>query len=93
MGDQLTLNSGDFSPLYLEQQLLQISGTGNWYQFIVANGELSVLVETCDSSVDRAGLSKEIKLRIEASIRQSCDVQIVDYVERDAGKARRVIRL
>ncbi|MFB7817832.1 phenylacetate--CoA ligase family protein [Paenibacillus chitinolyticus] len=93
MGDQLALNSGNFSPLYLEQQLLQIGGTGNWYQFIVENGELSILVEASDSSVDRAELLTEIKLRIEASIQQSCDVQVVDYVERDAGKARRVIRL
>ena len=93
MGDQLALNSGNFSPLYLEQQLLQIGGTGNWYQFIVENGELSILVEASDSSIDRAELLTEVQLRIEASIQQSCDVQVVDYVERDAGKARRVIRL
>ncbi|WP_157338926.1 phenylacetate--CoA ligase family protein [Paenibacillus lutrae] len=90
LGDQIKLRSGPFSPLYLEQHLLQLAGVGNWYRLIIENGELLVEAEMASPDLNPQLLTAEIEAHLGSIVGQKCSARIVDRVERDAGKARRV---
>lgn len=93
MGDQLKLSSGEFSPFYLEELLMQIQDVGNWYRFLIQDGALTVEVEAAHADVDHRVLTQTIQSRLEYYMNLACAVQVVDRVPRDAGKAKRVCYL
>ncbi|MDF2855426.1 MAG: putative coenzyme f390 synthetase [Neobacillus sp.] len=88
--EQIKIESGEFSPFYLENILMQVEGVGNWYRFIVKDQRLKVEVEAFDETVDRELLAEQISSSLEFHINTDCDVEVVDEVLRNPGKMKRV---
>jgi len=88
--EQIKIESGEFSPFYLENILMQVEGVGNWYRFIVKDQRLKVEVEPFDETSDRELLAEQISSSLEFHINMDCDVEVVDEVLRNPGKMKRV---
>ncbi|WP_445491062.1 phenylacetate--CoA ligase family protein [Niallia sp. 03133] len=88
--DQIKLISGEYSPFYIEDIIMQVDNIGNWYRLIVKDDQLTVEAEPKDNGVDRELLSENIRSLIEFHLNVPCDVQIVDKVRRNKGKTKRV---
>ncbi|KQU63226.1 hypothetical protein ASG66_02100 [Bacillus sp. Leaf406] len=88
--EQIKIDSGEYSPFYLENILMQVEGVGNWYRFLVEKEELKIEVEPYDEAVDRELLSEQISSSMEFHINMGCEVEVVDKVVRNPGKIKRV---
>ncbi|WP_332693652.1 phenylacetate--CoA ligase family protein [Halalkalibacter lacteus] len=88
--EQIKIASGEFSPVYLENILMQVEGVGNWYRFIVKEERLIVEVEPFDQEVDIELLQEQVSTSLEFHINMECKVQVVKEVKRNPGKIKRV---
>ncbi|MBB4824763.1 phenylacetate-CoA ligase [Sporosarcina luteola] len=88
--EQIKIESGEFSPFYLENILMQVDGVGNWYRFIVKDRLLKVEVEPFHENIDRELLAEQINSSFEFHINMDCDVEVVEKVLRNPGKVKRV---
>jgi phenylacetate-CoA ligase len=89
-GDQIVLQSGSFSPFYLEDIIMQVEGVGNWYRFLVKDKSLTVEVEPFNDEVDKEYLAQQIEEKIEFYTNSPCTAEVVEKVQRNDGKIKRV---
>lgn len=89
-GDQIVLPAGSFSPFYLEDILMQVEGVGNWYRFLVKGNSLTVEVEPFNDEVDKEYLAQLIEEKLEFYTNSPCTARVVEKVQRNDGKIKRV---
>ncbi len=87
---QLTLRTGQYSPVVIENVLFGIEGVGNNYELVVRGGGLTVRVEAESKGANRDELREKIHRRVECYVGAVDDVEIVESFADTGGKAKRV---
>jgi len=92
-GDQLKIGNNNFSPFYIENELMKIDEIGLWYNLAVKENELYITVEY---SLDIREKDEVIKEKVEKVIEAACKtipiVTIVEKIPRVLTKAIRVVK-
>jgi len=86
LNDQIVLQGRSYSPVYLENFLMQLPEVGNWYEFVVKpdeNQRLKIRTELA------GGIKPTPEL--ENAINVPCEFEIVSKLPRPSKKAVRVV--
>ena len=92
--DEIMINGVNFSPFYLEEFLMRIPEVGDWYNFIVKDGDnqqLKLRVELAEGVKPTPELSDMLASKMEFAVGVPCQVEIVDRMPRPREKTVRVI--
>jgi phenylacetate-CoA ligase len=90
--DLIHIAGKEYSPFYIEEQLMRIEDVGNNYQFLVYDDLLVINVETENRTRDTVELEEEISSRVEFGCGVPNKVHIVDSLTYDGKKAKRVVK-
>jgi phenylacetate-CoA ligase len=88
-GTNIVIEGIDYSPIMLEHFLLMIDEVGLWYQFILDDEELTILIENVDSNTLDSELAERVKQHMYTSTGINCEVD-VGTITRVFSKAQRV---
>lgn len=90
METMLPLDGVDYPPFLLENFLLEIPDVSLWYQFILENGRLTVVVEPFRTELSDEQLAVKVRDHMLGRVGIDCKVEISHGVPRTFGKAVRV---
>lgn len=90
METMLPLDGVDYPPFLLENFLLEIPDVSLWYQFILENGRLTVVVEPFRTVLSDEQLAVKVRDHMLGRVGIDCKVEISHGVPRTFGKAVRV---
>lgn len=89
--DQICIDGKEYSPFYIEEQLMKIDNAGNNYQLVVYKDLVLIRVETENTEKSIEELEEEISSKVEYGCGLPNKVQIVDKIGYDGRKAKRVV--
>jgi Coenzyme F390 synthetase len=92
--DHLMIKGKSYSPYLLEEFLMQQPEVGNWYQFIVNQGDnerLTIHVEPAAGVEATPELAQKVADQVRAKSGVPCDLQFVGKMLRPGTKALRVV--
>jgi phenylacetate-CoA ligase len=92
--DQIVLKGTAYSPVYLENFLMQLPEVGNWYQFVVKpddNEKLKIRAELAPGLKHAPELAKKLAAKMETAIGVPCEFELVSRLPRPVQKAIRVV--
>jgi len=94
LADQIVLQGTAYSPVYLEDLLMQLPEVGNWYEFIVKPGEnerLKIRAELAAGVKPAPELAEKLAGKIETAIGVPCNFELAEILPRPAKKAIRIV--
>jgi len=94
LADQIVLKGTAYSPVYLENFLMQLPEVGNWYEFVVKPGEneqLKIRTELADGVKPTPELAEKLAAKMGAAISVPCEFELVSKLPRPTIKAIRVV--
>ena len=92
--DQIVLQGKAYSPVYLENFLMQLPEVGNWYEFVVKPGDneqLKIRTELAAGVKPTAELAEKLAAKMETAISIPCKFELVSKLPRTSRKAVRVV--
>ncbi len=94
LSDQIVLKGTAYSPVYLEDFLMQLPEVGNWYTFVVKTGEnehLKIRTELAAGVKPTPELAEKLAVKMGSAINIPCEFELVSKLPRLAQKAVRVV--
>lgn len=94
LNDQIVLQGRSYSPVYLENFLMQLPEVGNWYEFVVKpdeNQRLKIRTELAGGIKPTPELAEKLAAEMENAINVPCEFEIVSKLPRPSKKAVRVV--
>ncbi len=92
--DQIVLQGTSYSPVYLENFLMQLPEVGNWYEFVVRpddNQQLKIRTEPAPGIKATPELAKKLAAKMGAAVKVPCEFELVSKLPRPTRKAVRVV--
>ncbi|MFZ5942886.1 MAG: phenylacetate--CoA ligase family protein [Bacillota bacterium] len=93
--DEIIVRGVNFSPFYLEEFLMRMPEVGNWYQFIIKEGnndKLKICTELAAGVQPTSELADKLASKMEFAVGIPCEFELVRKVPRPQGKTLRVIK-
>jgi len=94
LADQIVVQGTSFSPVYLEDSLMQLPEVGNWYEFVVKpdeNERLKIRTEPAAGIKPTPELAEKLAAKMEAAVNVPCEFELVSKLPRPNKKAVRVV--
>ncbi|MDK2824329.1 MAG: hypothetical protein PWQ67_1127 [Clostridia bacterium] len=93
--DEVVVKGVNFSPFYLEEFLMRLPEVGNWYHFVVKEGNnesLKIRTELADGVKPTLELADKLASKMEFSLGIPCEFEFVSKLPRPQSKTIRVVR-
>lgn len=90
-GEQIRIDGKEYSPYYIEENLMKLPEVGNNYRFVVYDDHIVIETEVREPFKNTPGLEETISSRVEYGCGIPNKVKIIDKISYDGGKAVRVI--
>ena len=91
--DQIVINEKEYSPFYVEEQLMKIPEVGNNYQFLVYNNVLLIKTEINTEFENSRELEEKISSQVEFGCGIPNIVEITEKIGYTGKKAQRVVHI
>ncbi|KJS22133.1 MAG: phenylacetate--CoA ligase [Clostridiaceae bacterium BRH_c20a] len=93
--DEVIVNGVNFSPFYLEEFLMRLPEIGNWYQFIIKEGDndkLKIRTELVEGVQPTSELADKLASKMEYALGIPCEMEFVPKIPRPQAKTIRVLK-
>ncbi len=93
--DMMIIRGVNVFPTQIEEQILKCAGLAPHYQIELTRTDrldrMTVHVEARDAATDREGQATELAHHIKSVVGVTARINVIDAVERSAGKAKRIV--
>jgi len=93
--DEVIVNGVNFSPFYLEEFLMRMPEVGNWYHFVIKEGNndhLKIRTELAEGVEPTPELADKLASKMEFALGIPCVMEFVEKIPRPKSKTIRVIK-
>lgn len=91
MENQIRINGSELSPFYLENVLVSVREVGLWYQIIIENNSLIIVIELEDRKYSKEKVISKVKNKLKEHLKFEFEVKVVDRIPRTYDKAQRIL--